>query len=158
MSVDSQKQLELINHQIKDYVGIYRNAFSQLGISENEFWIWYTLIIIDGEYSQQDICGMWSLSKQTVNTIISNMVRKGLASLKVIPGSRNRKVIRLTKTGKDYGESVVRPLFEVEQRAIEKLPVEERMACTAAFSKYIGYLREEMCGYRDRRGKKEVTV
>ena len=157
MKDDSKKQLEAINQQIKDVVGLYRNAVSRLGMSENELWIWYSLIIMDGEYSQQDICGMWSLSKQTVNTIISNMVRKGFASLEVIPGTRNRKEIRLSKAGKDYGESIVRPLFEVEQRAIEKLSVEERMACTAAFSKYIGFLREEMCGYEDKNRQKEIV-
>lgn len=154
MENDSRKQLEVINQQIKDVVGLYRNAVSRLGMSENELWIWYTLIIVEGEHSQQDICGMWSLSKQTVNTIISNMVRKGLAVLETVPGARNRKVIYLTRAGRDYGESVVKPLFEVEQRAIEKLSAQERTACTAAFRKYIDFLREEMRGYAGRRGKR----
>ncbi len=146
MEDDSKKQLESINQQIKDLVGIYRGAVSRLGMSENELWIWYSLIFMDGDYSQQDICVMWSLSKQTVNTIISNLVRKGFAFLEAIPGTRNRKEIRLTQAGKDYGESVVRPLFEVERRAIERLSAGERMACNAAFGKYIGFLREEMYG------------
>ncbi len=141
---DSEKQLEAINQQIKDIVGLYRNAVGRLGMSENELWVWYTLIFMDGGHSQQDICGMWSLSKQTVNTIISNMVRKGFATLETIPGTRNRKEIGLTKAGRAYGESMVRPIFEVEQRAIEKLSAEERSACTAAFGKYVGFLREEI--------------
>lgn len=154
MEDDSKKQLEAINLQIKDLVGIYRSAVSRLGMSENELWVWYSLILMDGDYSQQDICIMWSLSKQTVNTIISNMVRKGYAFLEPIPGTRNRKEIRLTKAGKDYGESVVRPLFEVERRAIEKLSWGERTACTGAFKKYIGYLREEMCELSVRNGER----
>ena len=147
MRSDSKKQLEAINQQIKDIVGLYRNAVGRLGMSENELWVWYTLIFMDGGHSQQDICGMWSLSKQTVNTIISNMVRKGFATLEMIPGTRNRKEIGLTKAGRDYGESIVRPLFEVEKRAIEKLSAEERSACTAAFAKYVGFLREEIRVY-----------
>ena len=81
MGESTKKQTEVINQQIKDLVGIYRTVVGRLGMSENEFWIWYALIVMGGSYTQQDICLMWSLSKQTVNTIISNMVRKGYASL-----------------------------------------------------------------------------
>ncbi len=144
MENDSGKALEVFNQQIKDLVGIYREALSGLGMSENEFWIWYSLLLMEGSFTQQDISVMWSLSKQTVNTIISNMVRKGFASLEVIPGTRNRKEIRLTKAGRDYGERAVRPIFEVERRAIEKLSHGERAACMAAFHKYIGFLRAEI--------------
>ena len=45
------------------------------------------------EYSQQDICNAWSLSKQTVNSIVSNMVKKGYVYLEMVPGSKNRKFI-----------------------------------------------------------------
>ena len=47
MEDNSVKQLEVINQQIKDLVGIYRGAVSRLGMSENELWIWYTLITVD---------------------------------------------------------------------------------------------------------------
>lgn len=156
MEDDRKKQLEAIDQLIKDVVGLYRNAVGRLGMSENELWVWYSLIIMEGAYSQQDICGMWSLSKQTVNTIISNMVRKGFASLVMIPGTRNRKEIHLTAAGKEYGESIVRPLFEVERRAIERLSSEERMSFTAAFSKYIRFLRGEMRCYEDQFDRKET--
>lgn len=146
MDHHTKEQLEVINKQIKELVGIYRDAVSRLGISENEFWIWYTLIIMEGEYSQQDICSSWSLSKQTVNTIITHMVRKGLAFLEVVPGTRNRKIIRLTETGEKYGESIVRPVFEAENRAFDRLPVEDRIACTAALGRYINILKEEIYG------------
>ncbi len=138
------RQLEMLNLEIQDFIGIYRSAVGRFGMSENEFWVWYALIALDGGYSQQDICGMLSLSKQTVNTIVTNMVRKGFAFLTVIPGTRNRKKISLTEAGKRYGEGVVRPLFNAERRAMEKLPEEERTVCAAIFRKYICFLKEEM--------------
>lgn len=125
---------------------MYRSIISRSGISENEYWIWYALIIMDGEYSQQDICNSWSLSKQTVNTIVMNMVKRGLASLEVVPGTRNRKIIRLTQAGKEYGENIVRPVSEVEGRAFSRLPESDRRACTAAFGRYINILKEEIYG------------
>ena len=110
MKCNAREQLEMINQQMKELVGIYRGIVSRSGISENEYWIWYALIIMDGEYSQQDICNSWSLSKQTVNTIVMNMAKKGLVSLEVVPGTRNRKIIRLTQAGKEYGENIVKPV------------------------------------------------
>lgn len=139
---------EMLNLEIQDFIGIYRSAVGRFGMSENEFWIWYALIALDGGYSQQDICGILSLSKQTVNTIVGHMVRKGFAFLTVIPGTRNRKRICLTEAGKRYGEGVVRPLFNAERRALEKLPEEERTVCAAVFRKYISLLKEEMRAFQ----------
>ncbi len=139
-----KEQLEGINQQIKELTGIYREIVSRSGISENEFWIWYSLIIVGGEYSQQDICSSWSLSKQTVNTIVAHMVKRGLAYLEVVPGTRNRKKIHLTGAGKAYGEKIVRPVSDAENRAFARLPETDRLACTAVFRKYINILKEEM--------------
>jgi len=139
-------QMEVINQQIKEIEGIYRGAFGRMGISENEFWIWYALTAMSGEYSQQDICCMWSLPKQTVNTIIMHMTRKNLVSLEAVPGSRNRKVIRLTEAGREYGKEIVLPILEAEHRAFRRLPEENRTAFTVAIGRYISILREEIHG------------
>lgn len=146
MSDEFKEYLELVNQQIKELVGIYRGAVSRSGISENEFWVWYSLVAVDGEYSQQDICSTWSLSKQTVNTIVMHMVQKGFVTLEVVPGTRNRKNIHLTQAGREYGENIVTPISEAEQRAFEKLPLEHWAACTRAFSQYIDALKEEIHG------------
>lgn len=146
MDNDTREQLEVINRQIKELVGLYRGSVGRSGISENEFWVWYTLIVMGGEYSQQDICLFWSLPKQTVNTIVRNMVKKGLATLVVIPGTRNRKVIRLTQAGREYGESLVCPISEAESRAFIMLPEADRLVCTAILGKYIDLLKGEIYG------------
>ena len=144
MSGEFKEYLELINQQIKELVGIYRGAVSRSGISENEFWVWYSLVAGDDEYSQQDICSTWSLSKQTVNTIVMHMAQKGFVTLEVVPGTRNRKNIRLTQAGREYGESIVTPISRAEQKAFKKLPLENWVACAHAFGQYIDALKEEI--------------
>lgn len=139
-------QLEVINQQIKELTGLYRSAVGASGISENEFWIWYALIALEGDYSQQDICAAWSLTKQTVNSIITNMVRRGHVTLQVVPGTRNRKQICLTSAGRQYGESLVLPISQAEQRAWQRLPAQDQLACTAVMAKYIRILKEEFNG------------
>lgn len=146
MKEQTKQQLENLNQQIKELAGIYHQAAVGIGISDNEFWVWYTLLVMGEEYSQQDICEMWSLPKQTVNSIVMNMVKKEYVRLEVVPGTRNRKLLRLTDGGKNYGKTVVWPIFEAECRTIERLSEEERQRCISLIGKYISYLREELPG------------
>ncbi len=140
----AKDQLEQLNQQIKEFVGIYHTAMTRSGISENEFWIWYALLIMGGDHAQQDLCGMWSLSKQTVNNIVTRMVQDGYVTLEVVPGTRNRKVIRLTEAGRAYGERLVTPISLGELRAYARISEEERNTCSMVLDKYIGFLREEL--------------
>lgn len=144
MDNNVKDQLEMVMQQLKELSHIYHGAVSHTGISENEFRIWYTLVLTDGDYSQQDICGAWSLSKQTVNTIVSHIVQKNYAVLEVVPGTRNRKIIRLTEAGKRYGESIVKPVCRAEQRALDRLSPEEFVVGTEALKKFIAILKEEI--------------
>lgn len=146
MDHTTQEQLEKINQQMKELTGIYRAAVSALGMSENEFWIWYALIHGEEELAQQDICEMWGFSKQTVNTIVSHMVRDHYATLEVVPGTRNRKHIHLTPQGRAYGEGIVVPISRAEVRALERIPLEERTACLAVLANYTKLLKEEIHG------------
>ena len=143
MSNSVKEQIEIINQQLKELAGIYQDAVGVSDISVNEFWIWYALVVMGGEYSQQDICNAWSLSKQTVNTIIMNMAKKGFVTLEVVPGTRNRKLIRLTAAGRAYGESIVMPVSVAEERAFDKLSDDDKIAFSAILGRYIEALRDE---------------
>ena len=138
------KELEMINQQLKELAGIYRTAISRSGISENEFWIWYSLVVMDGEFSQQDICATWTFSKQTVNTIINHMVQKDFAQLEVVPGTRNKKLIHLTEEGLKYGESIVLPIVTAEQKAFGNLSEADRTAFARSLGNYIALIRGEL--------------
>lgn len=142
----AKEQIETIYRQINAISALYHTAIAHTEVTDNEFWIWYSLIVVEGEQSQQSICSAWSLSKQTVNRIVSQMVKKGYAVLEAAPGTRNRKVIRLTDTGRKYGESIVLPIFTAEQRAMSRLSMDEITACTKAYEKYLSILKEEIPG------------
>ena len=144
MDRQATEQLATLNRQLGDLISIYRDAINHMGVSENEYWTWHTLVNMDGDFSQLDICNMWSLSKQTINTVVANMVKKGYATLEVVPGSRNRKNIRLTEAGRKYGLSIVTPITCAEQRAFEKVPLEVRLACSLALEKYLTVLKQEL--------------
>ena len=87
---------------------------------------------------------MLYLPKQTVNSIISNFVSKGFVILEHVPGTKNRKVIRLTKEGRDYGEVKVMWIFQAEKKALEQTEPEQVQACIEMIEKYISNLRKEI--------------
>lgn len=138
-----QKQLELINQQIKELASIYKLSLVKFNISENEFWIWYALIIMNEECTQQDIVNNWFISKQTVNTIIKNLVKNNYITLKIMPNNHNKKIICLTKKGRDYGEKIVLPMSSMELKAFGKLTLEDRKKLIEIMSKYIQILKDE---------------
>jgi len=138
-----QKQLELINQQIKELASIYKLSLVKFNISENEFWIWYALIIMNEECTQQDIVNNWFISKQTVNTIIKNLVKNNYITLKTMPNNHNKKIICLTKKGRDYGEKIVLPMSSMELKAFGKLTLEDRKKLIEIMSKYIQILKDE---------------
>ena len=137
-------QLEVLNQLVKELSGIYHHAAGKFGISDNEFWVWYALLVLGGEYSQQDICDLWCLPKQTVNSVVTNLVKKDFAVLETVPGTRNRKIIRLTPEGKDFGGSVVSHIYTAELETIRKFSDEERQTGIVLLGKYINLLQEEL--------------
>ena len=87
---------------------------------------------------------MWSLSKQTVNTIVINLMKKNFTTLEAVPGTRNKKTICLTDKGRKYGESIVLPVAEAESRAFGKLPNEDRAIFHRVIGNYIEILKDEL--------------
>ena len=117
MYKDIKEQVDVINQRIKEYNSLYRIAAREAGI--------------------------FSLPKQTVNSLISSLTKRGYVFLEHIPGTRNRKVIRLTEEGQNYGRSRVMWIFEAEQRVMEETEPEEVQALISILGKYIRHLKRE---------------
>ena len=144
MQKESKKFFEIFNQQFKELNAIYHRTASHHDISDNEFWVWYALFALEEEPSQQSICEMWSLPKQTVNSVVSGMIKKGHVYLETIPGTRNKKVIRLTDSGQKFGKSVILKVYDAEQRAISQISPQQLQLCTDLLAKYISLLDEEI--------------
>lgn len=137
MESSKKEKIEALYNRINKISSLYHSMVMKTGVSDNEFWIWYTLIAIGGEHTQQSICAAWSLSKQTVNTIVSAMVKKGYATLEKAPDNRSRKIIRLTDTGLAHGRKIIGPLASIEENAFDMLSNEELDTCIFIFSRFV---------------------
>lgn len=139
-----REQIDLINLKMKELNSLYRMAAYKSSISDGEVDIWSALLNSNAEYSQQDLAEMLSLPKQTVNSLITRMIRKEFVVLDHDPGTRNRKVIRLTEAGRYFGEQQVKWIFEAEQRAMENTDPDEVKAYVSMLEKYIIRFRKEI--------------
>lgn len=139
----TKEQVDSINQKIKELNSLYHIAAGKSGIADGEVCIWSILLNAEENYSQQDLCDLLSLPKQTVNSLISSLTKKGYVILEHIPGTRNRKIIRLTEAGWDYGRNRVMWIFKAEQRAMAESNPAEIQACISMLEKYICYLKKE---------------
>ena len=144
MDKNTRDQIDLINQKTKELNALYRLAAYKSNISDGEVNIWSVLLNCDEEYSQQDLAELLSLPKQTVNSLITRMIQKEFVVLEHDPGTRNRKVIRLTEAGRHFGEQHVKWIFDAEQRAMEDTDPEEVMAYISMLEKYISRFRKEI--------------
>lgn len=144
MNTEIKNRIDTINQKINELNALYHTAAIKSGISDGEISIWSLLLCSQDEYSQQDLADILYLPKQTVNSIISNFVKKKFVFLEHVPGTRNRKVVRLTKEGREYGESRVMWIFQAEEKAMEETDPEEINAYISMLGKYIGRFKEEI--------------
>ena len=144
MNIEIKNRIDIINQKIKELNALYRAAAIKSGISDGEISIWSLLLCSEKEYSQQDLADILYLPKQTVNSIISNLVKKRFVFLEHVPGTRNRKDVRLTKEGRAYGESRVMWIFQAEEKAMEETVPEEINACISMLENYIRRFKDEI--------------
>ena len=138
-----KRQIDVINQLIKELNHI---AAVKSGVSDGEICVWSMLLTTDKEYSQQDLCELLFLPKQTINSIISGLIKKGYVFLEHVPGTRNRKVIRLSDEGRNYGEKNIMWIFEAEQHAMEDADPREVCTLISMLEKYINKLKSEFTG------------
>ena len=133
-----------IIRRIREIDSIYHAAAVKAGVSDGELGLWLALLKSEKEFSQKDICDLFSLPRQTVNSLVYRLKRKGLIRLSHFPGGRNRKIICLTDKGRSFGMEQVAWIFEAEQKAREESEPRELQACISMLEKYICRLRKEI--------------
>ncbi|MDD4000401.1 MAG: MarR family transcriptional regulator [Bacilli bacterium] len=142
--MDGFSKKQFINQKLKEIASLYHQAASYYGLTDGEFWVLYTIFVIGGDYSQQDISDLLFLPKQTINSVISKLRKKGYVYLEPVPNAGNKKLIKLTKSGKKLGEETVLLIYKAEQRALLQFSEEELDTISRLSDKYVTILRKEL--------------
>lgn len=102
-----KEQLSQLNKMSNKSEALYHKVAFSIGISDSSLGVLYTLLDAEAPCSQYDLCSEWSIPKQTINTAVAALQKKGVAFLSPIPGTRNKKNIAFTEFGRDFAEKTV---------------------------------------------------
>ena len=119
--MEKEEYLSQIAAQEKKYAALYRAVGSKFGLPDCTMWALYYLVSSDEPLTQQDLIEKMMFPKQTINSAIMNLVKSGDVELQIVPGTRNRKTILLTDTGRKLAEDTVKRMYEAELRAVENM-------------------------------------
>ena len=138
-----QEQLQSLNRLYKWSDNIYSGIASHFGMNDTAFWVLYAISHTDEPLTQNDLCNDWFYPAQTINSTVSNLLKKGLIELEVIPGTRNRKKMLLTQAGRELAKEVIGVVDEIESKAFTNFSEEEREQYLSLFQRHLENLAKE---------------
>ena len=98
--------------------------------------------LAEGGRTQRDICEQWSMSKQTVHSILRLFLARGWVTLEPRTEDRRSKTVRLTAAGEAVALPLHREMIEHERRVWEALGEETVDALMDIQDRYIRVFRE----------------
>ena len=144
MSDSLQEKINAVNQRTKELNALYHSAALRAGVPDGELGVWSVLLCSDGKYSQRDLAFLLSLPPQTVNSVVSNMTKKGYVTLDRVPGTRNRKVVCTTDAGRAYAEKSIRWIFDAEQRAMSQISSDDLDRLVELMDAYLSRMKDEL--------------
>lgn len=103
---------------------MYDDWAREQGLSSNSALILYALYEAKENCTQKSISQMWSIPKQTVNTILKEFSANGYIELLTDKEDKRNKLITLTPKGHAYAEKIIEALHKRELFAIDRMGLE----------------------------------
>ncbi|MCM1023543.1 MAG: MarR family transcriptional regulator [Prevotella sp.] len=138
-----KEQMTEINRLCNESDEIYHCIAQSYGLSDSVYWILYVLYDSGEPISQSELCSDWCYSKQTVNSSVASMIKKEWITLETIPGTRNKKKIVLTRSGKRFCQKIIGETRDMEQAAFSKIPENDLRIFISSFHMINKFMREE---------------
>lgn len=138
---DATETMRAFNRVILENNELYRDAARALNLSENPFWILYSLRDCSGAITQSELVRRMGTSKQTVNSALKALLRDGLI---ILEEGRRAKPISLTEKGEALCAASVDIVRAQEESALTSLTSEEQAQMIALFDRWTQALRARL--------------
>ena len=100
---------------------MYENWAKNHGLSLNSVMVLYSFYEDGRTCTQKMISQKWVIPKQTVNSILKEFEKRGFIELVPIPADKRNKYIRLTLEGKEYVNTIIEELRDLELYVMEQI-------------------------------------
>lgn len=134
-----------INNLINEIENLYHELCVQIGISDSESMVLYTLNDAEGPITQADICKATGISKQTLNSTIQRLIEQDIIVLN--SADKKSKTISLTEKGQLFLSEKVAPLVAVEERIYASWTDKEKEMYVRLTNKFKTQMEEEIHAY-----------
>lgn len=155
VSPQARGLLDKINRQFTECNALYHVVAQQCGLSDAAFWTLYALYTNPKPQTQNRISAEWGLPKQTLNSAVAAMTKKGLVALCPGKGAHSGKLVTLTEAGRALAECTVGAVIVAEQRAITDMSLAECELYYTLGQKHMACLRR---AFERMEGKKQEQL
>ena len=114
------------NRALKEFDSLYKmidDVYHEIALSmhltDSAFLILYCLLELGDGCSQKDICKLYSISKQTVNSSVKSLEDKGVLIRKAGVGRDIH--LFFTEFGREFSEKHIGPVFDMENATFESM-------------------------------------
>lgn len=113
-------------------------------LTSKGLFVLYSIHEYPEDCTQEKICRLNSLSKQTVNNILNKFEKSGYVRRIASKKDKRKKYIELTEEGTVYAEGLLNELLQAEMRAMSKMTEAQRKAMGETFDLLLANLIEEL--------------
>lgn len=135
--------LSIYNGLYKETDEIYHALAKHFGLSDCAFWILYFVRERGEAYTQTELCDMLFLSKQTVNSALKSLERKGYLQQETSADDRRNKRLSLTPAGAGFATETIDRVFALEEKAFARFTERERETYLSLARQHVDQLRGE---------------
>lgn len=136
-----RKRVNLLNESSALLSRAYRDYALSQGIGLSDLQLFYQIFLSTETLTQKQICGILSVSKTTLNSVIKRWTEKNYIVLLTKPGNKREKEVVLTEDGRLFAEDLILPLLAAEEKAATSFEDNELKAAHKTMAKYARKLR-----------------
>lgn len=142
MSSLIEQQRAIYNKLFRQQDAIWHESGARARLSGAAVWILYAICDTPEPITQSYLCHEWHFSKQTVNSAVKSLEKRGLLSLQKLPGAGNCKTITLTESGTAFCRQHILPLIQADREAFASFSDEERTLLLSLLQRQLDLLKE----------------
>lgn len=122
--IDIMEQLNQYYAVWQEYNYVYEEWAKAQGLSVNSLLILSAIHEGGENCTQKKISQRWLIPKQTTNMVLKDFEKKGFVELSPMAEDKRNKIIRFTKAGEEYADTIISKLKKVELFVIEEMGIE----------------------------------
>lgn len=132
-----------VNTALSGTLDVYREWAKKNGMNYNELIVFYTLDE-KKECTPKQISEYWALPKQTVNGILREFEKKGYIHVSNGIHDKRERIVTYTPDGEKVAASILGPLYQMEETAMENLGAERCQQLIECNTLYYQALKKEI--------------